>query len=480
MSEPDYFQPHVYLAGKQLNESANLQGMTPVADISIKWGARNWYGEIEPSTARLLILDPYGDLLHMKSGAEVKITLYPRGKVLWQGTLDEATFVWTVRRDAAGNDVPMWEVEITAYDALGLMAGDRKHGPTYVPRNGQQNTLHWGRCLISERFRDLAYRAPLPLIAEIDPYWEAVDEAAILPPTAIFPVAPYTTQQNVSVLHVLRKSARILHILNRPYVDHESGTIRLARPPLAKWTAGTVTPTGATGQPLKLKRTQEPKSQVIELPARTLEAVNALQLSLNPEDYLTHARAIQRREELQTPTAGSGYVGTHYDVFDAPGHTVTIWQDRESVSSVELETDLSAGYVYGDYFSEIAELIEYTRNWQTPPPFRVHIGKTYPTDGFAAATYFLRAQPYVGSFGETHAAFAMVGSPLQWGGKIPHFAIVGGELRYTAESGWVVECYPAPLPTKDDSEKTLADFPTVSARIDSADPDLTVGDFQLI
>ncbi len=481
MSATDYYQPHVWIDGVQLAEHRGIAGITPVADLSIKWGASDWWQTFDASRLTVTLLDPFGELLSIRRGAEIVVTVDPDGRTLFRGTMDASTAKFRERTTPQGVRVPVWEVRIEAFDPLAKLAADRQHGPTYAGRNAQQNTLHWGRQRILERFESLTQRSPVPIAYTYSTWWQSTDQHLIDSPNSyVYPCAPYTTQQNISVLQVLRRSARILHPLNRPYFDHEENTIRLLRPQVDQWATMSARVDLGDTHPIDIARTG---GDVLTVNGADLEpASGALSLHLKPQDHLKFANLVQRREELVTPQSGSGFWGTHYDVVDAYGSTVTISGDASA--SVELETDLSAGWAWpDDALGSLGTLMRATHQWREIPKIRYRVGKT-ETSHTALHDALFRAQPKVSSaYPERLLGFALVNTQLQWAASLPYFSVVGGELRYTAKSGWVVDANPATIATNPSTGTRLTDAGshwTGDVYINAADPSLTVADFQLI
>lgn len=484
MSDHDYYQAHVYIEGRKLNESSELDGLTPIADLKIKWGASDWWSPVEPSTLEAIIIDPHGELLNAEPGSEIVITRDPDNTVVFRGKLESSSARFGYGTNRHGSRVPRWEVQINAFDALGSLAADRKHGPTYLPRNGSFNALHWGRQTIGERFTDLNTRSPIPIAWSHTTETRLMDEYVEANPGDAYPTSPYSEQQNVSVLEVLRKSARIFYPMNRPYVAHSMTSIGLFRPTQQMaashinfgFESGVgLVRTGPINLEVDASHLQV-ESGGISVDLRTVEAFNYMTLK-------------QRSEFLKPADTEAGYFGQHYEVEDIFGSPTVAITDKFGSSTLEMETDLNGRWDPDINWSNgPVAIMRSPHGWRAPVTFSFSPGKTEAADRDLEVYYFLRAEP--ASFSAIMAAFTFVNTPLQWGGTIPSFSIVGGELRYTARHGWKATMNPAPIYTDPRDRPadglTLGDvagIPDQTAAgmpISAAQTNLTVADFQLL
>ncbi len=456
MSARDAYQPHVYIDGTLLAENVELAGLTPVADISIKWGTNDWWSNVEPSTANLLILDPRGDLLSLEKGAEILVTADPDGRTMFRGYLETSTATWAKRRTPSGQTVPLWEVEVEATDPLTALAADRSRGPIYAARNAAVNRLHWGRCSVIERYIDLQNRCAQQIVFKYPSWLKSIDDT--WSPQGDYPVLPYTFEQTVSALTVLRKTARIEHPLNRPFYDPTTNHIRLLRPPTPSSTpAKNAALTVASGK-LVMNRS------VSSVPASEIDAsmivadAGKVRLDLKEYDLINRITLKSSYTVFRQADPDAGIYGTHYEIREL-AQPVTLTGGLGDGSSVELETDFiftTNQNIPSSVYAGVTTLMNSARGWRQPPRFSFDVRDRLPLPAPLAALF--RAAPAYDDATDTFTAFTFVGSPLQWAGTMPSFAVVGGELRYTAKKGWQVTCQPVAVPTQIDTGTTLGDI----------------------
>lgn len=479
MSASDYYQPHVSINGRQLNESRGLHGLSPVADIQIKWGGNDWWENIDPSRLSMTILDPHGELLSLERGVDVTVTIDPLARVLFRGTLDASRATLSHVQNARGEVVPVWSVEIEAFDPLAALAADRQHGPYYLARNAQINKLHWGRSLIFERHSDLQGRCDPRIIWRYPDWMKQLDDVLGVPDN---PVAPYTTQQNVSVLTVLRQTARIENPLNRPFYDHERGEVRLVKPLAPVTTPARNAEVATINGKISLNRYSVSTAPATELDAAHIRAdAGRLSLSLKPQDNLYRCAIKSRYLMLRPADTAAGINGTYYEMAELePPRSVSA--QLGDGATAELETDLIFTFNQGvpsALYDGLATLMRATHAFRLPPVFSVAIGKKALTGERTVFERLFRAQPTYNLDTDIAEGFTLVNTPLQWAGTLPSFSVVGGELRYTARSGWMVTCNPATIPTQPTTGTTLGNV-TNALPISQAADRYTVADLQAL
>lgn len=481
MSAHDYYQPHVYIDGRRLNELADIDGLTPIADLKIKWGANDWWSHVEPAEARLTLIDPRGELLNLAPGTSIMITADPDNRALFRGTMAASTARYRHITNSRGTRYEVWEVEVIAHDPLAGLAANRSHGPTYAVRNGVQDLLHWGRQSIEERFAELDLRCAAPVAYTLPAWCQSIDTAWLADTTQPAPMAPYTTQQNVSALTVLRQSARIFDWTARPYYDPILHQVRLISAPSL---------TSAIRRTIGF--TDDFRPSIAHGSAFTLDAAElqpasgSIELALDPLEFVNHVALLKRRETLKPADLAAGYWGSHYEIEEVYGETTGV--GGENGTTIELTYDLGGTSWTPASASQAAAAIMLNAKWggfRAIPPLRYEPGKTQSTT--VGHDRLFRAAPWPLANSQ-HPVYGLVNTPLAWSATMPMFSIVGGELTYQARRGWIVDATPAPVWTQSATGSTLGTLAagadpiniTSWAELEMFDPRITLADLQLI
>lgn len=459
MSAANYYQPHVWLGGRLLPESADITGTTALAELSITWGDSGWYENVEPAELTMQLIDPAGDLLGAAEGQSIRITRDPDGATVFVGTVDEVTSRYGRTTDPhTGKPRDMWIHQIRAYDPLGACARDRRRGPVYS-RDFDPRRMHWGPCYMEERKDALAARLPAPVA------WEStrLDQYDGATPIMIWPVAAYENQQVVSLLTVLRQTARISHALNRPYYFPDRNEIRFMRPAKAHWPG----------------LSNKPGQFVIELQhSETL--LPGSQLSM-PEGITTEtsARDLATAVELSMRTTRpTSFVSTDTDRYMENvenSFTASIVPRAGSQLTVKLETDFAYAF-----FGSGAELDTYTQVGShmsptygaaqlTPLEYRFEKHVAAPS---WAVPWLVPAPVMHPSFG-LPTVYMLSESLTNWLPNTGPFSIPGGELSYTDKNGWKATLYPAAVASEELlTPPTLGDIAQTATLLNVSDASL--------
>lgn len=462
----EHTRPYILLNGRRLSTSRTFHGLTPLQGLKITWGAKDWYSNIEPSQLTLTLIDPFGDTLETdveESQIEVRRALWhtepanDSGEtVLFRGTVKSTSSrLIYYSSPITGKNNPVWETTLTAVDPLGKMAQDRSHGPSWPSREylAPHDRMHWGPSTMRERRQSIDSRSPVPIVWEptnLDQYDDYADDDDLLF-YWLSPVTPYEKQANVSVLTVLRNTARIGDVTNRPFYFPDEDRIRLIKPvprsPIAQGVNGIAY---LSGQHL--------------IPGDVVAIEDDIRVSTTATDQVTRAALAQRTERRGADT---------YDIEE-------IVMERTAVTAaaqltVQLTTDYAAKWgLESTWADAITELIENTYGRQTLAPLIYEQKRTDP-DGewfniFVRTTPLLDADEARDYLETAH----LVGSLTNWAPRTGPFSIVGGELTFT-DNSWRAISYPANVGTYPGillgdliSDQTIAEQP----------PHLFVADYQ--
>lgn len=441
-------RPVAYINGVRLNDRAALGRLAAIAKFTIAWGAKDWYSQVEPAVLTIDVLDEAGQFLDLAGGAGIPIRIRrgdvfkgPDSITVFDGTIDSTVSeLVSINNPATGAPREVWRVTIQASDPLGTLEQDRRHGPKWPERELESKRLHWGPCRMIERREALSARSPVGIewqASNLDQY----DEAPVL---LMHPVAAYETQQNISVLTVLRQTARISQIMNRPYYEPLTQKIRFIAPPPA---SGLRISQGVTGALFST-----PISGTELLPASEFEAGSDDTISSAAIEQVTRVELTRRAEQRnldQSPTFYS---------MEEVSEEVNAVTSTAGTTSWAIATDHAASF---NYFADWADLarshIAGTYGRQTPAPLEWR-----PKYGYFALTHvaaFLNPSPPLGVDG-VPIAYQLLGARSSWAPGIGPFSIVGGEISYS-EKGWKSVMFPA-------TTRRLSTVPTLGAFASSA------------
>lgn len=463
MSAANYYQPHVYLDGVLLDEHAGSAGLVAVADFTIKWGSNDWWSNIDPAKLDLTLLDPQGALLGNASNQTIDMRRDPDNRRIFRGTIDNITSSYGAVTDpATGERRDMWTHHITAQDALAELARDRRRGPTYDMRDIDPYRLHWGPCYMSERKYDLGARSPVQI--EFEP--TLLDQYDGATPILIYPVPAYERQQVVSLLTVLRNTARISHPLNRPIYIPSENIIRFIAPKKSfspglgnhlaagKIVLGTTEDFGSdSAEEVLLPGSKLSIEGGIAAGSALRERVNRVELSgrgTRPNTFTVVPGEQRYMENVQNSTA-----------FTVPG------SGNDPQMTVQAESDYSTGFWHPEMFTLFSALVHDALapvyGAPTFEPFTYQYAKHAPAPAWAVP--WLAAEPALTSL-HRPVVYHLTESLTNWVPGVMPFSIVGGTIKYTHRNGWKVSLNPAPralfrewLP---DNYPTLGDLDSVA------------------
>lgn len=450
MTTPDPYQPHVYIdhpsiAPGPLSETKGLDHVAPIRSIEIVWGAPDWYTDIDPAILTLDLIDPRGDLIDIPAGTPIRITRDdpasgPDSVTVYRGTITAIDARYRPRTHPETRiEIDSWDVTLTATDPLGELAADRRHGQTYPARELSDKHMHWGPCTLPERETDLEARAPAPIFWPIGNWPTAVG-----PVGGYYPVACYEKQQNVSVLTVLRQTAKIHGIFARPSYYPDRNEIRFDHPTLGARlyihaTTGELTENDFAVTVIPASRFA--LDDGVELSSGAVEQINTFGLELRYEKHNT----------TSTPTTLEMSAATHQHAFgDGPQSTFQVTAD---LSEKFFDTVSIPGYD--------SPLFEVTFGMYRLPVLSWRPDPTKDTTDLIAA--LLNPAPPLAQLLDTNfydfMQFYPVGAITSWSPRAGGFAVVGGTLNYDAR-GWEATLNPASvfMAQSASGEFTLADL----------------------
>lgn len=469
-SAPDPYRPHVYIGATRLTGGRGSRALSALIGLTIKWGAKDWYSNVEPAELSLRLLDRVGDYLDLADEEDSLIRIVrddpvsgPRSVIVFRGRVESSTAEHTtIQNPNTGEPEDAWIVSLSAFDPLNQMAQDRKHGQRYgapAPTDSGED-WHFGPCRMKNRKSELNARRS----ATID--WEPTefdqfDEAS---PIFIMPVPGYQTNQNVSALTVLRQTARISQPLNRPYYNPTADVIDFIAPPLE-------------AQPRRLDNgqlTSSDENRTHILNGALVPAVGGIKVSSEAVEQVTRLELAQRSNiditAGQTRRRETDERSTPYNVVSKNAPQMT----------VSLTTDYGSGYdVPPQWGVPIYSIISGTYGMQTPGPLSWTVkraAKRSPETVDRHARWFLTPFPPHRDDLDSPMVFQLMNSITNWAPGTGPFAIVGGVIEYTAE-GWSATLNPAAVPTTGSARPltTLGDI-TSTTRLSAASPDRLVVD----
>lgn len=427
-----YYKPHVYINGERLPEGRGATGLSPIASFRIKWGATDWYSNVEPAELTLSLIDPLGEFLDFTTEKNIPIRITRDD--IYDGVDSHTVFTGTVIaaeselgkiQRADGSIVQTWITTLTARDPLQHLADNRTHGPRYYPRPGpgEGPDWHFGPCTMRERKNDLDARSPVGIDWEPVNALDWLDDEPIM---VILPIPGYETQQNVSSLTVLRNTARISNPMNRPYYDPQRQLIDFIKPPTAGATLrvnnGNITSTSTD-----LGRT---------LDGHHFRPINGISASTEASEQVSHIELVQRAcipigIQNNNPSRQTDESSTVRQAVAAP-----------SRMTVSLDTDFGRGYDMSptwDYTFALTAWGTYGKQTTGPLKWRLTDDLIWP-DAPEYAELFLNPFPPMSV--NSPITFSLVNSLTNWAPGTGSFSVVGGEISYTPE-GWDVTINPA-------------------------------------
>lgn len=432
MSAANYYQPHVYIDGQQLPESALLGDLTAIADLTITWGSPDWFDNIDPARLDITLLDPFGSLIATATSQLIEIRRDPDNALVFRGTIEESSSTYDRVTDTeTGRSRDMWVHRIKAYDPLHQLQKDRRRGQTYNHRDLAPYRLHWGPCYMYERKNDLSARSPVPI------EWQAtfLDQYDDATPILVYPVPAYERQQVVSALTVLRNTARISNPLNRPVYFPDENRIRFI--------AATAPRTGlAPGYDpaynIKLRSAHsevqlldggEFEVDTVALTSTALEQVTRLELTMRTTRPTTFATTDPDRYMENVETS---------QVFD-------IVSDAPAQMTVQAETDHCGGFWYQepDTSATIAAGMALGPRYGTAKldPITYRFAKHDPAPAWALP--FLNPAPPMNAARTRPLGYQFIRALTNWVTHATQFAVLGGVLSYTHRAGWQAQLTPA-------------------------------------
>lgn len=446
MSAANYYQPHVYLDGKLLTESAPARGLAAVANFKIKWGSRDWWNNVDAAELEMTLLDPHGELLGLGAQQRIEIRRDPDDARVFVGSIDEIKSRYEQTTDpATGANRDMWVHKIKASDPLGDLQRDRRRGVEYNQRDIQPYRLHWGPCYMSERKEDISGRSSVPI--EWEPtYLDQYDGAV---PIAIFPVPAYERNQVVSLLTVLRNTARISHPLNRPLYFPSDNTIRLIAPTLLDISQGTTNRRDETGWLFSLR------------PANTERALNGTEVMV-PGDQLSITGGIatgsalteqvNRVEITIRATRPTSFVGSDPDRYmENVESSFEVSTPRGTAQmTVQVDSDFSAGFMYEEpqasFRLRILQSLDPVFGAPTFEPLKYKFNKHKPAPAWAEP-WLTPEVPLANVGGGTlrPIIYHLMKSLTNWVPDSRPFAVIGGTLTYSNKLGWEASVNQGPL-----------------------------------
>lgn len=441
MSDVNYYQPHIIIDGERLPEGGPADELTPVADFKLKWGASDWYSDVDGTTLELTLLDPLGSFLNFGDLQKKRVTITrdPDSTKVFDGTIDEVSVEYGRMTDPrTGKPRTMWRYDITAYDHLGALARDRGRGPQFNSREGADGRLHWGPCTMAERKGNLDTRTAGRIQWVPTPIDEWDNEEVFY----FWPVAAYERQQVVSVLTVLRQTARIAHPFARPHYNPITDRIQLIRPPDGD--QGTLSNTGFGDWYIELGTPSNGHCIMLTEP---WEAVGGISGTTTALEQATQVEYIMRYEDFQRDQDPP-----YYQMVEGGGEVMTAVNPEKvgtSQMTIRLESDLAWTFNFYPFHlgHPVWSLLDPIYGRISPSDVEYRFDKHSPApDGYEA---FLSPHPTIDPFYtdmpryQTYYFTPSILNTLPDTGPI---SFVGGELSYSSKRGWRTLMHPAPAP----------------------------------
>jgi len=451
MSAVNYYQPHVYLEGRRLTENAPAQGLAAVADLKVKWGSADWFENVDPAALDLTLLDPHGDLLGHATGQRIEIRRDPDDSIVFRGTVDNIKSTYGKTNDPrTGKPRDMWRHRIKALDPLAEMQRDRRRGPTYNSRDFVPYRMHWGPCYMGERKEDISTRSPVPII------WQStyLDQFDGTTPIVIFPVPAFERSQVVSLLTVLRQTARVSNPMNRPFYFPSEHLIRFIAHP-DDYSHGYSNGLNGDGNIILTARTAD---EEVVLPGSALSIEGGIQAGTALREQVTRVEVGQRM-------TGSAWMGGGTPEQDYLENTTRSFAKdvfpNETQMTVQVESEFSYGYMNPDreFWMGYDIFVSLDGIYGAPSfePLQYRFAKHEPAPEWALP--WLTPEIPSTTLGEP-IVYHLIESLTNWvPGTLP-FSILGGQLHYTHKRGWEVTLNQVPRGLVDNGPQTLGDITT--------------------
>lgn len=495
----NYYAPTITLNGHTLDTTRRVEGASVLSGLAIEWGAseNDWIAENPGSVLTLQLLDPEGALLPLVGGMggdRIEISRNPEG-VLWRGELQdaEAEQIEIERAHDPSATRRVWLVTLTASDPLATTASDRRHGPPpQANAPGPKDSTHWGPCGYNERVIDLQNRTPVGITTEVHPSFPPGD-MWVPGGTPLAPVAGYTKPQNMALLGVIHRTMRITHLLSRPYYYAGEDRIQQTTPrPVDKYPVhGGEEPAvdpgpyhlRVTGEDGVLDVTPTGSAGLKKLSGGDL-STDRVRVVASPLTRITNIERVGRIEKIETDPKG----GQKLNYEDYAQTISTGMKDRE-VTTASFETDLSAAHWSIDnswwHQREFWRKI-FTRVGPGILEYRLPVTATRLADADLelarpeppTLAYRQVGQPILRQYRHFKTCY-LVGSLTNLIPNAGPFAIVGGQLVYDAQRGWLHQLETAPMPEPDSITTapgiTLGQI-TTPATLGNANPSLMLAD----
>lgn len=486
----DYYAPTVTLDGKLLNTTREINGVTVLSGLEMKWGCEDWLSEVEPGKLTLRLLDPDGGLLSMVGSTNAQpITVSRVDGTVWSGIVEDAeAALIELTHPRIQVSWHVWEVTLTAVDELGRLGADRKHGPPANPISAApKNQTHWGPDSMTGRRRALNDRSMVPILFTL-PSGFGNEENSWSIDGKFAPLAGYGKQQNISVLSVLRRTMRANQSLARPYYLHSQGVIVEALPPSLNSDTG-VTCTYVGGVIDLAQYGDSDVSAVALLDAGKFMIDGEIHLFADPASRITTVARTGRRERIEPDAKGQPTLS-----YEDETQQITTGAKQLETCTASYDTDLSP-----EWWDTIAPMMSWARpEWwrdvhqKTGPGILTYQQDVTDTASLDTNLALLRPEPALKlfeKFDPSHPAYSrfhtlygfnLARSLTNLMPSCRDFAILGGTLTYDARTGWQHDLTTAPTGKPGVTPRpTLGDV-TNPAQIGDARPGIRLADLARI
>lgn len=459
----DYITPIIKIGGKTVTGD-QVDGLTAVREMRIKWGSDNWFSDVDPAELTLELIDPWGEFPDLiRSQTPVTVSFYYDLKTwqLFTGTVETVTAQYV--GEWLNNH---WRISLTALDPTAQLARDRNHGPQRYqrPRDAKNNTLlyqHWTGRDYAERCKDLQDRCPvainwpaaMPMLPGREAFyanawskWDINGDDS----TEIFgsPVSGYDPSANVSVLTVLRNTARMIDFLARPYYNANREQIEFHYPAQTP-VIGRLSQTA--------KGLQSTRAQLREIiPGEHCAPVDGLKLTNEPIDTVNRVEISYRPQKyIENDATKQQYWGTADDKTVAVSFETTKPQITAQITT-DSGSEWSTPHWSNSQLDQLRTLLSKLDDKTAPPPFTIHAGKI--SVWLEESTPITRLAVKLLNTAPSGYAYTLVNNLLGWRVDTAPFEIVGGEIAYTPRKHWRVTVNPAVSPRTNESTARVSDI----------------------
>ena len=446
----DYITPTIKIGGKIVTGD-QLDGLTAVREMRIKWGSDNWFSEVDPAELTLELIDPWGDFADLiRSQTPVTVSFYYDLKTvqLFTGTVE------TVTAQYVGEGLNShWRISLTALDPTAQLARDRNHGPQRYqrPRDAKNNTLlyqHWTGRDYAARCKDLQDRCPVAInwpaamdmrdgrAAMYTSAWSKWDINGD-DSTEIFgsPVSGYDPSANVSVLTVLRNTARMIDFMARPYYNANKEQIEFHYPKITP-VIGRLSQTANGLQSYANLREVIPGEYCspvdgMKLTNEPIDTVNRVEISYRPQKYIENEATRQQ------------YWGTEDE------KTIAVaFETTKPQITAQLTTDSGSEWTTPHWtdaqLEKLRQVLSKLDGKTAPPVFTITAGKI--SVWLEESTPITRLAAKLLNTAPTTHAYTLVNNLLGWRADTAPFEIVGGEIVFTPRKQWQITVNPVVSP----------------------------------